>query len=263
MKVVIFCGGRGTRMREYSPTVPKPLVPIGPRPILWHMMRYYAHYGHREFILCLGYAGDQIKKYFMEYAEWESNDFVLERNGGTEHEVRLLGSDLDDWRITFVDTGLNSLMGERLRRIRPHVTDDDEFLVNYADCLTDCDLGSVIDFHRERDAVATVLSVPPTQSFHVVDADENGIVSRVGSADHSGVWINGGYMVMRQEIFDVLGPGEELVEEPFARLAAQGRLAAYRHRGNWIGIDSFKERQEMEELFIAGNSWWTPWRNGR
>jgi len=259
MKVVIFCGGRGTRMREYSQTLPKPLVPIGPRPILWHMMRYYAHYGHKEFILCLGYAGDQIKRYFMDYAEWESNDFVLHGNGQGEHRVEMLDSDLDDWTVTFVDTGLNSLMGERLRRVRPHLRDDEEFLVNYADCLTDCDLNEIIEFHRDQEATATILSVPPTQSFHVVDTDDDGFVTRVGPADHAGVWINGGYMVMRQEIFDYLGPGEELVNQPFNRMAQKGALAAYKYRGNWIGIDSFKERQEMEELFVAGASWWTPW----
>ena len=260
MKVVIFCGGRGTRMREYSPTVPKPLVPIGPRPVLWHMMRYFAHYGHTEFILCLGYAGDQIKKYFMEYGEWESNDFVLHGNGDGDHRIEMLGSDLDEWTITFVDTGINSLMGERLRRVRCHLGDDPEFLVNYADCLTDCDLGKVVDFHHEQDATVTLLGVPPTQSFHVIDLDTDGWIQSVGPANNAGIYINGGYMVMKPDVFESIGPGEELTSEPFNRLAAQGRLAAYRHDGHWIGIDSFKERQEMEELYVAGASWWTPWR---
>lgn len=259
MKVVIFCGGRGTRMREYSQTLPKPLVPIGPRPVLWHMMRYFAHYGHKEFILCLGYAGDQIKRYFMDYAEWESNDFVL-RGGGGAHHTEMLGSDLDDWTITFVDTGLDALMGERLRRVRCHLRDDEEFLVNYADCLTDCDLNSVVDFHRQQDATVTLLGVPPTQSFHVIDLDADGWIHSVGPVNNSGVWINGGYMVMRQEVFDDIGEGEELVNEPFNRLAKKGKLAAYRHDGHWIGIDSFKERQEMEELYVAGQAWWTPWQ---
>ena len=261
MKVVIFCGGQGMRMREYSERLPKPLVPIGDRPIIWHMMRYYAHFGHTEFILCLGYGAQQIKEYFMNYQEWESNDFVL-RGGATDgNRVEMMGTDLDDWDITFVDTGLSSSIGERLRRVRRHIGTDEEFLCNYADCLTDCDINEIIALHRKVDATATVLTVPPTRSFHVVEMGEDSTVNRVGEVNNAGLWINGGYMVLRNEIFDVLNPDEELVYEPFARLAARGRLHAFRHQGHWIGVDTFKERQELEELWIKNQAWWAPWQH--
>ena len=140
MKVVLFCGGQGMRMREFSETIPKPMVPIGYRPIMWHLMRYYAHFGHKDFILCLGYRGDSIKEYFLNYKEWLSNDFVLSGGGA---DVQLLSSDIDDWRITFVDTGTHSNIGERLRAVRPHLEGEEIFLANYSDGLTDAPLDRV------------------------------------------------------------------------------------------------------------------------
>jgi glucose-1-phosphate cytidylyltransferase len=220
------------------------------------MMKYYAYHGHDDFILCLGYGAAQIKRYFLEYNEWESNDFVLSDGA---RRVELLGSDVDNWRITFVDTGPDSVMGERLRRVRHLLENEETFLVNYADCLTDCDLELVVDTHRKSDAVATMLAVPPTRSFHVVEIGEGDMVDRVGEVNNSGMWINGGYMVMGQGIFDVLQPNEELVYEPFGRLAERGRLAAYRHTGNWLGVDTFKERQDLEEIFLNGKAWWAKW----
>jgi len=147
MKVVLFCGGRGIRLREHSEAVPKPMVTIGYRPILWHVMRYYAHYGHREFILCLGYKADVIKRYFLDYEEALSNDFVL---NGSDRKVELLGRDMDDWEISFVDTGLNATLAERLCAIRPHLGGDDVFLANYADVLTDAPLNDLRKWRRDR-----------------------------------------------------------------------------------------------------------------
>ena len=162
MKVVLFCGGRGLRMRDFSHSIPKPLAPIGERPVLWHVMKYYAEQGHRDFVLCLGYGGQQIKDYFVNYHEWDSNDFTLTRTSG---QVDLHASDLDDWTITFVDTGANSLLGERLRRVREFVGDDETFLCNYADSLTDCPIDDVIEHHRRTDAVATMPG-RPAHPFH-------------------------------------------------------------------------------------------------
>lgn len=262
MKVVIFCGGQGMRMREYSERIPKPLVPIGDRPILWHLMRYYAHFGHTDFILCLGYGAQQIKQYFLNYQEWESNDFVLRGGGASRGDVQMMQTDLDEWSITFVDTGLNTVIGERLRRVREHLGGDQTFLANYADCLTDCNLDDIVELHEARGASATVLTVPPTRSFHVIEMSDDSTVTRIGEVNNADLWINAGYMVLDQSVFDVLHPGEELVYEPFNRLAAAGKLQAFRHQGHWIGVDTFKERQELEELWIAGTPWWAPWSNG-
>ena len=155
MKVVLFCGGLGLRLRDYSESIPKPMVPIGARPILWHLMKYYAHFGHRDFILCLGWQGEAIKRYFLEYDECLSNDFTLSAGG---EDVQLLNRDIDDWRITFVDTGVSSSIGQRLRSVREHLAGEDMFLANYADGLTDFPLPELIDFVEERRAVGGFLS---------------------------------------------------------------------------------------------------------
>ena len=165
MKVVLFCGGQGTRLREYSDAVPKPIVPIGHRPILWHVMKYYAHFGHKEFILCLGYKADVIKDYFLNYNEYISDDFTM-KNGGKE--LRSKKRDLDDWTITFVDTGVSANVGERLRSIQSYLADDEVFLANYADGLSDLDLNKMIAFFMESGKIACVICVRPSQTFHVI-----------------------------------------------------------------------------------------------
>ena len=257
MKVVLFCGGRGLRMRDFSNRIPKPLAPIGERPVLWHVMKYYAEQGHRDFVLCLGYGGQQIKEYFINYKEWDSNDFTLSK---TTNGLTLHGTDLDDWTIAFVDTGSSSLLGERLLRARKFIDDEERFLCNYADSLTDCPIQDIIDHHVETGAHATILAAAPTRSMHVLDIGAASNVQHIGPMSRSGLWINGGYFVLNHEIFDVIRPGEELVEEPFHRLAAAGKLSAYRYFGNWVGIDTFKDRQEMEDLWEHDRAWWATWR---
>jgi len=259
MKVVLFCGGLGMRMREYSERIPKPMVPIGYRPILWHVMRYYAHFGHKDFILCLGYRGDSIKEYFLDYKEWLSNDFVLSGGGS---EIRLLSSDIDDWRITFVDTGTHANIGERLRAVRPHLEGEDVFLANYSDGLSDIPLDRVIDFFRARDSIATFVSATPSQSFHVVTASDDGVVKRIEDVTRAGVWINAGFFVMSHRIFEFLGPGEELVQEPFERLIDISALSTWRHDGFFVPMDTFKDRQLLEDLHSHGNPPWAIWTHG-
>jgi glucose-1-phosphate cytidylyltransferase len=260
MKVVLFCGGLGMRMREFSEAIPKPMVPIGYRPVLWHLMRYYAHHGHKEFILCLGYKGDVIKDYFLNYKEWLSNDFVLTEGGRT---IELLNRDIDDWRITFVDTGMHANIGERLVAVRDYLDGEDVFLANYADGLTDCALPAIIDDFHAKGSVASFLCVRPSQTFHVVSLDEGGTVEGIVESSRSGLWINGGFFVLRQEIFDYIGPGEELVYEPFDRLIKLGRLSAYRYEGFWAGMDTFKDRQVLDELYTQGGATWEVWRPER
>ncbi len=259
MKVVLFCGGFGMRIREYSEDVPKPMVPIGYRPILWHVMKYYAHWGHRDFILCLGYKADVIKRYFLEYDEALSNDFTL--TGG--NQVELHNRDIDDWRITFVDTGLNTNIGGRLRAVRDYLGDDEMFLANYSDNLTTVPLDRMIDSFRASDNVASFLCVRPSQSFHLVNLDGDDHVESIRHVSQSDVWINGGYFVLRREIFDYMEEGDELVEKPFERLIAEKRLAAYRWDGFFVCMDTFKERQMLEDLYVRGEAPWTVWEKDR
>ena len=256
MKVVLFCGGPGLRLREYSENVPKPMVPIGYRPIIWHVMKYYAHYGHTEFILCLGHRADVIKEYFLKYNECLSNDFVL-KNGGKK--LRLLNRDLDDWTITFVDTGIDSNIGERLMAVRDHIGDDEVFMANYSDNLTDLHLPDLIDDFHKQGKIASFMSVKPSQSFHLVNIGSDSRVESLTPAPTSDIWINGGYFIFRREIFDYIEQGEELVIEPFQRLIEQGELVTYRHRGFWACMDTFKERQNLEDLYQHNNAPWMVW----
>ena len=213
MKVVIFCGGLGMRLREYSEAIPKPMVPVGYRPIVWHLMRYYAHFGHKDFILCLGYKADSIKQYFLKYDETVTNDFVM-REGG--RKVELLSSDIQDWKITFVDTGMSSNIGQRLKAVQPFLVGEEMFLANYSDGLSDLPLSQVIDFFRGKpEAVACFAGVAPTSSFHLVKVADGGTVENIRHIREVGMRINGGFFAFRQEIFDWMKDGEELVQEPF------------------------------------------------
>jgi len=256
MKVVLFCGGFGMRMREYSEAVPKPMVSIGYRPILWHVMKYYAHYGHNDFILCLGYKADIIKKYFLEYNECVSNDFVLSRGG---KNLELLSSDIYEWNITFADTGLTSNIGQRLKAVQKYLQGEEMFLANYTDGLSDVSLPAVIESFKQSGKVACFVSVKPRASFHLIDMDAKGVVKNIEHIGKSGARMNGGFMVLRPEVFNYIRDGEELVEEPFRRLIGEGKLMAYPHEGYWACMDTFKEKQDLEDMFGRGNAPWAVW----
>ena len=258
MKVVLFCGGLGTRLREYSETIPKPMVEIGYRPILWHLMKYYASYGHKDFILCLGYKGDYIKKYFLNYDECISNDFVM-TNGGKE--VSLYNSDIKDWTITFVDTGLNANIGQRLKAVEKHLANEEMFMANYADGLTDLYLPRYLDFFCEQDKTASFLCVKSSQSFHVVSMIDGSLVTDITPVCDTGIWINGGFFIFRHEIFDFIQEGEELVHQPFQRLIERKELIAYQHEGFWACMDTFKEKQLFDDLDARGNPPWAVWKH--
>jgi glucose-1-phosphate cytidylyltransferase len=250
VKVVLFCGGLGTRLRDYSESIPKPMVPIGRRPILWHLMKYYAHFGHREFILCLGYLGDAIKQYFLtDDGDLSSGDRVL----GPDRQ------DLEEWKITFVDTGLHSTVGQRLKAVQRYLGDDEIFLANYADGLSDLCLPDYLDHFRQHRRIASLLCVRPSHSFHVVSADETGLVHNIQHVVQAGLWISGGFFVFKREIFEYLGEGEELVEQPFQRLIADGQLIAYRYQGFWQCMDTFKDRQLLEDMQARGHPPWEVW----
>lgn len=259
MKVVLFCGGLGTRLREHSDTIPKPLVNIGVRPIIWHLMRYYAHHGHTDFVLALGYRGDLIREYFLNYNECLSNDFVLSNGGKT---LQPLATDIADWRITFVDTGLHSNIGQRLLRVRKHLEGETEFLANYADGLSDLPLDQQLADFRAKGSVASFVAVPSPQSFHAVHRDDDGVVTSFGRVTDSNFWINAGFFCMRPEIFDVLEEGDELVEQPFQRLIAQRKLAVYRHRGFWQAMDTFKDKITYDRMEGRNDCPWMVWKDG-
>ena len=261
MKVVLFCGGHGLRIRD-SENVPKPLVQIGYRPVIWHVMKYYAYHGHKDFILCLGYGADQIKKYFLEYSECASNDFVLSSGG---KKIELYNSDIQDWRITFADTGFASNIGQRLKSVERYLDGEEAFLANYSDGLTDLPLQSQLeDFYRQK-KVASFLSVLPNLSYHVVSMEPGtSLVSEVSSIRNGSVRINGGYFVFRKEIFDYMHEGEELVLEPFQRLIEERQLIGYTYDGFWAGMDTFKDKQELESLWGSGTAPWHVWKdNGK
>lgn len=261
MKVVIFCGGLGLRLREYSDNVPKPLVPIGDHPVIWHLMKYYSYFGHKDFVLCLGQKGESIKKFFLNYNEAFSNDFVLSEGG---RKLQLLSTDFPNWNITFVDTGPKASIGERLRAVREHVKDEEVFLANYVDGLTNLDLNQVISRFLQSKKTACFVSVRPSQTFHLVERDDDGHVTRISPAGSSVAWINGGYFVFSRRIFEFLGPGEDLVNEPFQRLIAARELITVSHEGFWACMDTFKERQQLEDLWSKGAAPWQVWlKNGQ
>jgi glucose-1-phosphate cytidylyltransferase len=257
MKVVIFCGGYGVRMGEETQRIPKPMIEIGGKPILWHIMRYYSMWGYDEFILCLGYKSETIKQFFLSYNGALLNDFVLDRDAnGTMLEM--LSHDLDKWRITFVDTGLNATIGERLKAVEPHIGDDDVFLATYGDGLTDAPLPHVIEAFQESRKTAMFLSVRPQFNAHLVSTDAEGHVVAVedmSQSDH--IRINGGFFVLKREVLGLIEPGDEFVEETFAKLIETRELVAYPYDGFFGPMDTIKDRQRLETLHESGAA---PWR---
>jgi glucose-1-phosphate cytidylyltransferase len=257
MKVVLFCGGLGTRLRDNNVEgLPKPLVEVGSRPILWHLMKYYAHYGHKEFILCLGHGATAIKDFFLKYDQCISSDFVL--SGGSK--IELLDRDIQDWRITFVDTGLHSNVGERLRCVREFIGNDEMFLANYADGLSDLNLDAYIENFRTRNKTASFISVPAPHSFHIVHADAEQHAVRLELVTSSSVRINGGFFAFRKDIFEYMRPGEELVLEPFQRLIDLKQLLVVQHDGFWRSMDTFKDRIQLNDLLTRGQGPWQVWK---
>lgn len=256
MKVVLFCGGFGMRMREGSDDIPKPMAMVGDRPLIWHVMRYYAHFGHTEFILAMGFGAKHIARYFLEYEEAHSNDFVIDHG-----HVEYFTTDVKDWKITFVHTGIDTPIGERLHRVAHLIGDDEMFLANYADVLTDAPLDAMIDEFAAGDALATMLAVPPQSAFHIIDIGADHVVSGIRSVSELPIRENGGYFVMRRELLDELQPGHDLVGDTLTRLSAEGRVKAYPYDGFWMPADTVKERVILEQLATSGEAPWQLWRD--
>lgn len=255
MKVVLFCGGLGTRIREYSESIPKPMIPVGHQPILWHVMQYYSDYGHRDFVLCLGYKANVIKEFFLNHRPQNYADCTVSQFGA---KVELLNGDPNaDWRVTLIDTGIWRNIGERLWAVRDQVRNEEMFLANYSDGLSDVNLDDMISRFKASNSIACFLAIRPPLTYHLADIDTTGRVREFRTSDRSEIWINGGYFLMRPEIFDYMREGEELVIEPFRRLIAAEKLMAYKYEGFWRSMDTLRDRQSLENLMEQGDM---PWR---
>jgi glucose-1-phosphate cytidylyltransferase len=253
MKTVLFCGGLGTRIRDVSESIPKPMIPIGDKPILWHLMHYYSQFGLKDFILCLGYKANVIKEYFLNYKPQTYSDCIVT---GFGNQVEILGDRQQDWRIAMIDTGIWRNIGERLWAVREHLTGEDVFLANYSDGLSNVNLTEMIKAFRASGKVACFTAVRPSFSLHLVDMRPSGKVERIRASQDANLWINGGFFIFRKEIFDYMRDGEELVEAPFGRLIQADQLLAFRHEGFWRPMDTLKDRQILEDLVEKGTMPW-------
>lgn len=256
MKTVLFCGGLGTRIRDYSESIPKPMIPVGDKPILWHLMDFYSQYGHKDFVLCLGHKANVIKEFFLNNRPQLYSDCVVSRSGS---DVQLLGQPQQDWRVTMIDTGVWRNIGERLWAVREHVQGEEMFMANYSDGLAAIDLPAMIDTFKKSGKVACFLAVRPSFSMHLIDMRHDNSVARIRKSEDANLWINGGFFIFRPEVFDYMREGEELVEAPFARLIEADQLLAIRHEGFWRPMDTLKDKQVLEDMVEQGN---TPWKPG-
>lgn len=259
MKTVILCGGRGTRLGEYSVAVPKPLLGIGGQPILWHLLKLYSHYGLNEFVLCLGYLGDSIKRYFLEH-HWLSTDFTLEMSRSGDYQLLQRGWLGEDWKIDFVETGLDTNTGGRLKRVEDHLTDEEEFCVTYGDGLADLDLQALIAFHRAHGRLATLTAVHPRSNFGILHLDDQGAVTEFQEKPVISDWINGGFFVFNRRVLEYLDSDSVLERAPLQKIARERQLIAYQHHGFWKCLDTYKDNLEFNELWDEGKAAWHVWK---
>ncbi len=257
IQTVILCGGRGTRLREYTETIPKVLVEVGGRPILWHIMKSFAHFGYGDFVLALGYLADRVKQYFLDYHGWRGRDLRLQL--GSQQPPEILGADGDNWAITFADTGPETNTGGRIKRLQPYI-DGDVFFATYGDGVADLDLGRLLAFHRAHGRIATVTAVQPSLAFGVLNVNAEGHVTRFSEKPPLDAWINGGFFVFDRRVFDYLEDDSVLELEPLERLAAGGELMAYKHDGFWACMDTYKDTERLNELWRKGEAAWKVWR---
>lgn len=264
MKVVILCGGEGTRMKEETEFKPKPLVEVGGKPILWHIMKIYAHYGYNEFILALGYKSNMIKEYFLNWRTL-ANDFTLDTKG---HEVIFQTKNHDDFKITFVDTGLKSLTGERLRRLESYIGGED-FMLTYGDGVANIDIKKLIGFHKKQNSVGTITGVRPLTKFgivhhrrdsgKVIGFSQNLVGDFVDKENYHDFLINGGFMVFKNQVLKLIQK-DTMIEEVFIPLAKEEELSLFHHEGKWKAMDTYKDVEEMNEYWLK-DPFWKVWKD--
>ena len=252
MKAVILAGGLGTRLREQTEFRPKPMVEVGGRPILWHIMKIFSHFGINDFVVCIGYRGDVIKEYFLDY-EARNNDFTITL--GKSHDIVFHDQHLEsDWRVTVAETGLDTLTGGRVKRIKRYI-DDDQFIVTYGDGLADVDVRALLKFHQEHGRLATVTTVQPLSRFGVLDVGPDGMVEQFREKPQVDGWVNAGFFVFGRKVFDYLNDDCTLEHAPLERLAKEQQLGAFRHEGFWQPMDTYREAKLLNDLWDAGAPW--------
>ena len=258
MKVVILAGGFGTRITEESHLKPKPMIGIGERPILWHIMKEYSHYGFNEFIICLGYKGYVIKEFFSDYFLHTSDvTFDLAKNEMTVHD-----NFSEPWKVTLVDTGLHTMTGGRIKRIQKYVGNE-QFMLTYGDGVSNVDINKLLEFHRKQGKIATLTAINAGQRFGVLDInDNNEIKSFREKKDEDGSMINGGYMVLEPEVFNYIEGDQTVFEkESLENLAQKGELSAYKHDGFWKCMDTLRDKNQLEEMWAKGEAPWKVWED--
>jgi glucose-1-phosphate cytidylyltransferase len=263
MKTVILCGGRGLRLGEPGVALPKALIEIGGQPVLWHILKLYAHHGLRDFILCLGYLGAEIKRHFFErYLPQPDPPFAAlapETSRAGDHQLHLRHPDGEEWRITFADTGLDTNTGGRIKRIEKCLGADETFCVTYGDGLADIDLPALLRFHRTHERLATLTAVNPHSSFGLLKLDGEGAVTEFQEKPRLAEWINGGFFVFNRGVFDYLDDDAVLEQAPLERLARERQLMAYQHAGFWKCLDTYKDHVEFNQLWDEGRAAWKVW----
>jgi len=260
MKVIILCGGKGTRLREETEYRPKPMVPIGGKPILWHIMKYYAHFGHKDFILCLGYRGDMIKEFFRNY-RWNTCDVTLSLGQKSQMQFHDHHGE-EDWKVTLAETGADSMTAFRVRQTKRYLTPGEKFLLTYGDGLSTIDINASIAEHERTGSTLTVSAVHPAGRFGWLSIDPEGRIHRFQEKPQiESAYVNGGYMVCSPELFEYLpdDPGVMLEREPMDGLLRDGRLHSFRHEGFWQPMDTYQEMQYLDGLWAAGKAPWKVW----
>lgn len=255
MKLVILCGGKGTRMREETEYRPKPLVLIGGKPIIWHIMKIYSQYGINDFILCTGYKSDMIKQYFMEMY-WRNNDFTLKI--GSQYDIQYYTKENENWNITIVDTGIETLTAGRLKKVSKYI-DEDTFLMNYGDVLSDVNINKLIKYHNDNKKIVTITGVHPTSQFGLIQV-EDGVAKSFNEKPRLDDIINGGFMVLNKNIFDYIPEEDCMFEEvPLKTIVKNKELAVYEHLGFWKAIDTFKDAEEVNRMWERKDTPWKCW----
>jgi len=258
MKAVIFAGGLGTRIAEESDTKPKPMIEVGGRPLLWHIMKTYSHYGIKDFVICLGYKGYVIKEYFSNYY-LHTSDFEINLKSGEHH---VLNSQSEDWNVTLVDTGSETMTGGRLKRVAPYLNNE-TFCLTYGDGLSDINIAAELAFHRSHGKLATVAAVQPSGRFGVLNIDGNKHVTNFEEkpSDEIG-WINGGFFILEPKAIDYIDDDTTSWERaPLSNLAQDGQLAAFEHMGFWQPCDTLRDKRDLEKLWDGGSAPWLVWDN--
>ena len=259
MKVAILAGGKGSRLPEETDVKPKPMVEIGGRPILWHIMKHYSHYGHNEFAIALGYKGEVLKKYMVDYASMQSD---LTVHVGTGEFVTHEGSHLTsppNWKVDLIDTGQETLTGGRIKRLKPYINGS-TFMLTWGDCISNIDLGELLKFHRSHGKLATLTAARPPARFGHLEFDGDQVVEFSEKPQTAEGWINGAFFVLEPQVFEYInGDRTQWEREPLERLAKEGQLMAYKHEGYWQCMDTLREKHILEAIWQSGNPPWRTW----